>query len=73
MDNGFIETLHTVILKEVQKNVNTQLIRELDTRHTFTGHSLIMRNLDDVKRSIEYYAKDEMETATKRLYLLMGV
>ena len=67
-----METLYGIILSTVKHNVEAQLLRELDNRHYYTGHSLVIKDVNDVKTAIHAYAMNEMDTASRRLYLLMG-
>lgn len=73
MDDKFIERLRAVILKQVQKNIKERLLLELDNRYTYTGHSLIARDIEDVKNATSNYANDEIELAIKKIHLLIGV
>lgn len=67
-----METLHEAILLRVQYNIKQELIKQLDERLYYTGHGVVVKDLDDVKNATLNYAANEIDTATRRLYLMMG-
>jgi hypothetical protein len=65
-----METLNFVILNKVQRNIEEALIKELDNRTVWTGHGIIIKDIEDVKMSMHTFVLNEMDIANRRTYLL---
>ena len=59
-------SVQLAVLQAVQAKVEGQLLKDLESTKVFTGHSLVMRTLDDVKRDVTEYALNELDECSRR-------